>query len=64
MRAKLATTECLHAAGIAMMRQRLLREHPGRPDLAEQALLRWLRREDEPIPGDVAGSVHVAPRTP
>ena len=63
LREKWAATEALHEAGIAMMRQKFLRENAGDPALAETRFLRWLLREDDPIPGDVAGSVRVSYRS-
>jgi hypothetical protein len=60
LKEKFTVTGVLHEAGIAMMRQRFKREFPDNPSRAEAAFRRWLYREDDAIPGDVAGSVRVS----
>lgn len=55
---RMATAAELHVCGLAMMRQRLARE--GRdllPEVIERKFHRWLFREDDPVPGDVAGPI-------
>jgi len=53
------TTAVLIDAGIDLMRQNLRRRHPGN-DAAQVSILldAWLCRQQDPIPGDVAGLVH------
>ena len=58
-----ATTAVLLDAGIALMRQNIRRRHPGQTEAEIGALLSaWLRRADDPIPGDTAGAVCVRTR--
>jgi hypothetical protein len=57
-RANAATTAVLMDAGIALMRQNIRRRNPGETEAEIDALLSaWLRRTDDPVPGDTAGSV-------
>jgi len=60
-----ATAALLMEEGIALMRQNLVRRHSGAaaPEI-EARLSAWLCRADDPIPGDVAGSVCVRGRNP
>ena len=62
---KMALAITLHETGIALMRQKLLRE-PGDAGAGtpEERLKRWLWRRDDNIPGDVAGPVRVRPTHP
>jgi hypothetical protein len=64
-RANAITTAILMDAGIALMRQNLRRRHPERTEAEIDVLLSaWLRRADDPIPGDTAGSVRARERAP
>ena len=55
-----AATATLIEAGVMLMRQNLRRCHPDADDAQIDDRLRaWLYRADDPIPGDVAGDVHV-----
>jgi hypothetical protein len=57
------TTAILVDAGIALMRQNIRRRHPHKKEPEIDALLSaWLRRADDPIPGDTAGSVRIRER--
>lgn len=57
------TTADLIDAGIDLMRQNLRRRHPGNDAAQVSTLLNaWLCRQQDPIPGDVAGLVR--PRRP
>lgn len=59
-RVNAATTALLMEAGIDLMRQNLRRQHPaGDPALINALLDAWLHREQDPIPGDTAGSVRI-----
>ena len=50
-------------AGIDLMRQNIRRRHPGMAAEKVDILLgEWLRRSDDPIPGDVSGKVRVRER--
>jgi predicted kinase len=58
-----ATTAMLIEAGFDMMRQNIRRRHPDASDASVDALLgAWACREDDPLPGDTAGSVRVRQR--
>jgi len=58
------TTATLMDAGIALMRQNIRRRHPGQSEAEIDALLSaWMRRSDDPVPGDTAGAVRVRTRT-
>ncbi|MFO7936481.1 MAG: hypothetical protein R6V06_02615 [Kiritimatiellia bacterium] len=47
-------------AGIELMRQNIKRSHPTlHHEQTEELLSSWLWRADDPIPGDIAGAVHV-----
>ena len=60
-----ATTAILVDAGIALMRQNIRRRHPEETEAEIDALLSaWLRRDNDPIPGDTAGSVRARKRAP
>ncbi len=51
-----ATTAVLIEAGFDMMRQNLRRRHANASDATVEALLgAWIRRENDPLPGDAAG---------
>jgi hypothetical protein len=55
-----AATATLVEAGIALMRQNLRRRHPEADEIRIDDLLKtWLYRTDDPIQGDVAGSVRI-----
>ena len=55
-----SVTATLMEAGIALMRQNLRRRHPeGNEEQIDVLLSAWLRRADDPIQGDVAGSVRL-----
>lgn len=57
------TAATLMDAGIALMRQNIKRRHPGEPEAEIDAMLSaWMRRTDDPIPGDTAGAVCVRTR--
>ena len=57
-RANASTTATLVEAGIALMRQNLRRRHPDENDEKIDARLQvWLHRADEPVQGDIAGTV-------
>ncbi len=58
-----ATTAMLIEAGIDMMRENIRRRNVNASDATVEALLgAWIRREDEPLPGDTAGPVRVRQR--
>lgn len=58
-----ATTAMLIEAGFDMMRQNIRRRHAGASDATVDALLgAWIRREDDPLPGDTAGAFRVRAR--
>ena len=58
-----STTAVLLDAGIALMRQNIRRRHPGQTEAEIDAMLSaWLRRAEDPIPGDTAGAVCVRKR--
>jgi hypothetical protein len=58
-----STTAALLDAGIALMRQNIRRRHSGQTEAEIDAMLSaWLRRTDDPIPGDTAGAVCVRTR--
>lgn len=60
-----ATAAVLAEAGIAMMRQNIVRTHPAlNARQVDALLLRWLSRADDPIPGDVSGAVRIRERVP
>ena len=60
-----ATTAMLMEAGIALMRQNIRRRHPEETEAEIDARLHaWLRRANDPIPGDAAGSVRVREQAP
>ena len=53
-------TADLFEAGVQIMRNNLRRRYPNAGDTEiGRMLLDWLRRKDDPIPGDVAGPVRV-----
>ncbi len=53
-----ATTAMLMDGGIKLMRQNIKRRSPQNTEQqTEMALLAWLCRTDDPIPGDTSGSV-------
>ncbi|MEI6563852.1 MAG: hypothetical protein WCO42_06045 [bacterium] len=53
------TTAALIDAGIDLMRENIRRRHPGIDPVQINTLLStWLCRQQDPIPGDVAGLVH------
>ena len=55
-----AATAALVEAGIALMRQNLRRRHPEANEIRIDDLLQtWLYRTNDPIQGDVAGSVRI-----
>ena len=55
-----ATTAVLMNAGIELMRQNIRRANPSMShEQAEELLLAWLWRKDDPVPGDAAGNVRV-----
>jgi len=57
------TTAILMDAGIELMRQNLRRRNPGVDEGEVTNLLTaWLRRMDDPIPGDTAGQVRIRER--
>ena len=63
--ANAGTTAMLIEAGISLMRQNLKRRYPEKTEAQIDALLSaWLRRVDESMPGDTAGSVRVRERLP
>ncbi len=50
----------LWEAGVAMMKQSLIRKHGGRnPEAAQKDFDDWLYRRNDPIPGDVGGPVRI-----
>ena len=50
-------------AGFDMMRENIRRRNSNASDAKVEALLgAWIRREDDPLPGDTAGSVRVRQR--
>lgn len=50
-------------AGIVLMKENLRRRNPDADqDRLNAILASWLRREDDPLPGDTAGSVRVRER--
>jgi predicted kinase len=52
-----ATTQMLIEAGFGLMRQNIRRRHPDASDATVEALLgAWIRRENDPLPGDVSGA--------
>jgi hypothetical protein len=54
------TTATLMDAGIALMRQNIRRRHPDEGEVQIDARLgAWLRRADDPVPGDTSGWVRV-----
>lgn len=58
-----ATTAILIEAGVDMMRQNIRRLHPDADDDTVNSLLAaWMRREDDPLPGDTGGAVRVRER--
>ena len=60
LQGKASTTAILMDAGIALMRQNIRRRHPGRTEAEIDAMLSaWMRRADDPVPGDTAGAVRV-----
>lgn len=60
-----ATVAVLVDAGMALMRQNLRRRHARESEREISARFeRWLCRQDEPIPGDVAGPVRVRTGAP
>lgn len=60
LQAKASTTAILMDAGIALMRQNIRRRHPERTEAEIDAMLgAWMRRADDPVPGDTAGAVRV-----
>jgi len=55
-----STTAVLMDAGIALMRENIRRRHPGQTEAEIDAMLSaWMRRADDPVPGDTAGAVRV-----
>lgn len=55
-----ATTAALIDAGIDMMRQNIRRRQHGATDATVDAILvAWLRRQNDSLPGDIAGQVQV-----
>lgn len=59
------TTAILIDADIALMRQNIKRRRPGATEAEIDALLNaWLRRSDDPFPGDTAGPVRIRERGP
>lgn len=58
-----ATTAILIEAGFDMMRENIRRREVNASDETVEALLgAWIRREDDPLPGDTAGPVRVRQR--
>jgi hypothetical protein len=58
-----ATTAMLIEAGFEMMRQNIRRRHPNASEDTVEALLgAWVRRENDPLPGDTAGAVRTRQR--
>ncbi len=58
-----ATAATLIEAGIDIMRQNLKRRHANASEADVEALLRaWELRENDPLPGDIAGAVRVRER--
>lgn len=57
------TTTNLFEAGVAMMRENIRRRHANASSQTVDALLgAWMRREDDPIPGDTIGTVRFQER--
>jgi hypothetical protein len=55
----------LMEAGIELMRENLKRRHPAETGEKINALLgAWLHRQDDPIPGDISGSVRIRRQVP
>ena len=55
-----ATTAALIDAGIDMMRQNIRRRQHGATDTTVDAILgAWLRRQNDALPGDIAGQVQI-----
>lgn len=62
---KMAVAMELHETGVALMRQKMMRESGAPSAAAAQGDLRqWLLRKNDPIPGDVAGPVRIRFRRP
>lgn len=58
-----ATTAALIEAGFDMMRQNIRRRHTNASEDTVEALLgAWVRRENDPLPGDTAGAVRIRQR--
>lgn len=58
-----ATTAVLIDAGIDIMRQNIRRRQHGASDATVDAILdAWMRRENDALPGDVAGQVQMRQR--
>ena len=58
-----ATTGILIEAGFDVMRQNIRRRHTNASESTVESLLgAWIRREDDPLPGDTAGAVRVRQR--
>ncbi len=58
-----ATTAMLIEAGFEMMRQNIRRRCTNASNATVEALLgAWIRRENDPLPGDTAGAVRVRQR--
>lgn len=61
--ANAAAAAVLMEAGIELMQQNLRRRNPTADEEQIRAMLNdWLRRGDDPIPGDTAGAVRVRER--
>ena len=59
-----STTATLVEAGIALMSQNLRRRHPvENDDQIDARLQSWLYRADEPVQGDIAGTVRLRERS-
>jgi hypothetical protein len=58
-----ATTAVLMEAGLDMMRQSFRRRNPDASESTVDALMgAWVRRENDPLPGDTAGAVRIRQR--
>ena len=54
----MATAATLFEAGLAMMRENIRRRNANSSSETVDALLgAWMRREDDPVPGDTIGTV-------
>lgn len=61
----MATAATLFVAGRAVMRENIRRRNPNASATAiERLLAAWMRRDDDPVPGDTVGNVRFKARIP